>query len=215
MLFTKGLNPRLSNNYSNKKEVSRHIINKKANAKLDYVVEKYKVALGGYVNKTRDRFLEKDIIFDGLRFIDTLNLKYKIENRLWAISYDLIYKTSVEDTEKAGPEMDCAFNVKLKGKIKIGQAEFYADTSDQRVDDILEKLNNQMILDRITSMDITNFKIFYRVDTGLWTISCKSLIGSTTWNFIPPITYLIKPEEEECVKVVELFELVSDALVRP
>ena len=215
MLFAKGLSPRLSDNLSKKKETSRHIINKKANLKLDYVVKKCKVALGLYIEKSVERFLEREVTFCYLRFLTKLNLKYKVENRLWAISYDLLYNTVIEDRFLAGPESDCLFDVRLKGKLKIKDAEFVSDSNDKRVLEILEKLNNPLITERISSMDLTNFKISYRKDTRLWKVNFRSLIGSTTWNFIPPVTYLIKPKEEECVKIVELFELIGDALVRP
>ena len=39
------------------------------------------------------------------------------------------------------------------------------------------------------------------------------MIGSSTWILIPPIIQLIKPTEEECTKFIELFELISDALI--
>lgn len=217
MLFAKEFSPRISNNISKKKEkeVSQNIINKKANAKLDYVVNKYELAVGSYVSNTGSKFLARSIDFADLRFLEKMNLKYKVEHRLWAISYDLIYSTAFEDKLGAGPNVNCTFDVELKGKIRIKDAKFKTESTDERVLDILKHLNKPLIIERISSMDLTNFKISYRFDTRLWQVSFRSLIGSTTWTLIPPMTYLVKPKEEECIKIIELFELIGDALVRP
>ena len=76
----------------------------------------------------------------------------------------------------------------------------------------MEMLNNKLIIDRIVALDMTNVQLTYDPGTTEWSVSFRTLIGSTTWILIPPVTSLIKPKPEECAKVLEFLELVADAV---
>jgi hypothetical protein len=52
------------------------------------------------------------------------------------------------------------------------------------------------------------------LESDRWSIGCRSLIGSVTWNLIPPLTQLVLPRLQECVGMLEFFELVFDAVLR-
>lgn len=202
--------------YKSEKEVSQHILNKRANAKLNYVVEIYKAALGGYCLETIDNFLDKKLIFNNLRYLKELRLKYKIENRFFAMSYDLIYESKINVENMESETEDCSFHVKLKGALSISGAEFVNKDSKcnkDKIIDYLNCLNNKLILDRIVELDLTDIKVNYNASSSTWMITCRSLIGSTTWNFIPPVFQLITPKKAECLKLIEFFELVFDAVL--
>ena len=80
-------------------------------------------------------------------------------------------------------------------------------------DQYLKRLNNPLIMKRLSDLDIVDFEIKHKEGTDTFTISCESMIGSATWIFIPPVTNLITPTPAECIKFYELFELLGDALV--
>ncbi len=242
MFFTKESFPHLSGGTDGNKDKLRGTTDKKADLKLDHVVDIYKFALGGYVSSTESSFLRKKIKFDGLRFVNYLGLKYRVENRLWAKSYDLIYSTvfdnaderiqkffkednttlnSMPDDAEMGYAADGrAFTAKLDGRIKISDVKFVKEAdrecvlNDDRTNSMLPKLNDPLITYRIAALDLTDFRIAYKKASCQWIVSCKSLIGSTTWSLIPPVTYLVKPKEKECVNMIELFELIGCVLKR-
>jgi hypothetical protein len=197
------------------------IANRKADLKLDFVARRYAHALGARVAAVDGGFLDKRIRFRGLRFLEVLRLSYKIENRFFAISYDLLYETRIPAGDASRGE-SLAFVAKLKGRLGISGAEFVradagaADGLDAGADDIaarvLTGLNHPLIIERIVRLNLTDISVV-RARDG-WEIRCRSLVGSVTWNLIPPLTQLIEPRADECVRTVEFFELVADALLR-
>lgn len=194
------------------REESMHILNRKANAKLDYVVQMFDRALSGKFLKVKNEFLDKIILFQGLRYLDKLRLRYHVENRLFAMSYDLVYEASIGAEEEEG----FVFAAELKGIASIAGAEFKDKGKMQdnpEAEAFLRRLNNKLIVDRIKDLHLTDIKVTYTVSSATWKIVCRCLIGSSTWNFIPPVFQLITPKKEECIKTIEFFELVMDALV--
>ena len=55
-------------------------------------------------------------------------------------------------------------------------------------------------------------KIWHEEGSGYWRISCESIIGSATWLLIPPVLSMIAPKKEECIMLLELFEMLGDAV---
>lgn len=203
--------------YHPEKEISQHILNRKADAKLNYVVKTFEAAMDKRWAGATQGFLAKKISLQELRFLKVLELKYEIENRFFAMSFDLQYRAEVETEGEDTPMEDCSFGVKLKGAVTITDAEFTdqgSGCSEEEKKEYLQRLNNRLILDRIVALDLTKISAVYRANTATWTVSCRSLIGSVTWNLIPPVMHLITPRREECVKLIEFFELVFDAVVR-
>ncbi|MBR0597901.1 hypothetical protein [Sinanaerobacter chloroacetimidivorans] len=197
------------------RENPQHIINKKANLKLNYVASIFRCALGGHILEIKDRFLSKNLILEKLRYVKELNLTYKIENRFFAMSYDLIYEATYQAEDKLLETHSCAFAVKLKGAVSVSGAQFMDQGSECTPEDIegyLNRLNNALILNRIKALDLTDISVSYKASTSTWTVKCRSLIGSTTWNFIPPVLHLITPRKEECIQLIEFYELVLDAV---
>jgi hypothetical protein len=176
----------------------------------------YKSALGENISSSEDDFLNKKLILRGLRYLKELNLIYKIENRLFAISYDLIYEAKYTMKEKPNENCHCAFAVKLKGKISISDAEFIdigSECSSEMVEGYLERLNNKLIIDRVIALDLTDIHVTFDENTATWSFLSRSLIGSTTWTLIPPIVQLITPRKDECIRMIELCELIFDAVI--
>jgi hypothetical protein len=108
------------------------------------------------------------------------------------------------------------FEAELKGKMFVSGASFAlrecAEEDEALAEEMLALLDNELIRERILTLDLADIAISYDPVSENWTIRCRSLIGSTTWNLIPPITQYIKPKEEECIKLMEFFELAASCV---
>lgn len=202
---------RIGNNYRGK-EISKHRVNRKADIKLDYVFDIFHDVAVEKVESVKKDFLSKTLTFSGFCYLNYLNLSYEYENRLWAFNYNLRYKTSVRDENSIFGKEKCVFAVTNIGKTSITDAEWrvVSTTEEHRLDaeGFLLSLNNRMIIDRIVALDLTKTILEYSPRQKTWEISCTSLIGSTTWILIPPVTQLIKPSLKECAQLYEFLEMV-------
>lgn len=209
-------NERIGKRWVKEKTIPNHILNKKADRKLNYVADIYSAVINERMSGRKTDLLKKRLFFEGFHYIDYLDLSYVYENRLWAFSYNLICKTSIDTSDMPSESKPCRFKVKNKGKMGIDDAQWYdcgSQCSKEKIDYYLKVLNNKLIIDRIVSLDMTNVEVTYNPDSFNWTISCRTLIGSTTWILIPPVMSLIKPNPDESAKMLEFFELVADAVV--
>ena len=76
-----------------------------------------------------------------------------------------------------------------------------------------ERLTNPLITQRLDVLDIFEMELRHIEGQDYWRISCESMIGSATWILIPPVTSMITPKPHECMRFLELFELIGDAVV--
>lgn len=198
-----------------RKETSRHILNRKADRKLDHVADLYSGAIGDRLVERQSDIFDKTLHCQGFRYLTYLNLNYTYENRFWAFSYNLNHQTTLDMSENPNETNYCRFIVKNKGKMGITDAQWLdggSQCSESRGDRYLELLNQRLIIDRIVDLDMTKVEVVYQPITLEWSIRCTTLIGSTTWVLIPPVMQLITPKTVECIKMLEFFELVADAV---
>lgn len=207
---------RIGNQWVKEKQIPRHILNRRADRKLDYVADLYWMAIGERLTKRTSELHNKTLYCEGFRYIKHLNLSYTYENRFWAFSYNLGHKTTIDVAADSSETNYCRFIVKNIGKMGITDAVWLdggSQCSEESMEEYLKLLNNKLIIDRIVSLDMTHVEVVYQPAKKSWTISNRTLIGSTTWILIPPVMHLIKLKPEECVKMLEFFELVADAVV--
>jgi hypothetical protein len=193
--------------------VRSNVVTRKADAKLNHLADIMASALGAHCRDQSRQFLDKTLFFKGLKFIDDLNMRYRMENRFFAVLYDLLLETSVPARVKGTPQNAVLLEAQLKGKAFVNDVAFvgasFSEQDREYVERALGLLNNELIRERILSLDLANISAAFDPVAAAWTIRCRSIIGSTTWNLIPPITQLIKPKREECLRLVEFFELVA------
>jgi len=211
---------RIGQRYVKNKVVSMHTLNKKADRKLKYVADNFETVIGERHTQTVQGDLSRQIHCEGFKHLDNLTLDYlNYENRLWAFAYNLNLKSSLDVSGDGNQETeDCRFVVQSKGRLKISQARWVdggSRCSDEKVEAYLKRLNHKLILDRIQVLDMSKIQVAYSAKTQKWTVSYKSIIGSTNWIMIPPVLQLIKYTPEEMVRTLEFFELVFDAVTNP
>jgi len=191
-------------------EESTFILNKKANAKLDYVVKAFESTLGRHFEVEEDRSLRKEIKLKDLYFLDHMTMYYTLQNRLLARTYDLIFHFTIPcDKRSKYLELELGY----EGKRTIKGARFVkVKGAESKV--VLEKLNNHLLMDRLKTLDFLEFKIKYRPKKKEWDVMATSIIGSAVWTFMPPVFRVIKPTQEECIRMIEAFELIAHGITQ-
>lgn len=191
-------------------------LNKKVDKKLEKVAEIFADAAGNFWRETIGSLFYRRLLFEKRRYLSFIDMRYRYENRLFSISYNLEVSTEVPVKEDSPEYGDCFFQVRHKGKLHITDADWickeFGGTAENR-ERILDRLNHQLVIDRIIALDMTKVSVSHKKGSGCWRISFESMIGSATWMLIPPMIHLIEPREEECIKSIEFFELVSDAVL--
>jgi hypothetical protein len=211
---------RIGERYVKNKEVSMHMLNKRAEKKLDYVAKAFVEVMGERHIETTHKNLSYSLKCQGFKHLDNLTLDYiGYENRLWAFAYNLNLKSTLDASKDKNPETeDCKFIIHSKGKIRVS-APMWMDSGskcpEEKADIYLKRLSHKLIMDRIAALDMMKVQVSYSAKSQLWTVKYQSIIGSTNWILIPPVLQLIKYKPEEMVRTLEFFELVLDAVSNP
>ncbi len=187
-------------------------VTRKVEVKLSALADAFKKAGGKYCTEEERGTLSRSLSFEGFQYFRNLKLVYNWENRFLSVNYNLQMLSDLPVNEKYVETGDCVFELVFKMKGSVWTCKRWFDEDPAKKDAYLKRLANPLIMDRIRDLDIVDMEITHRKGSG-FTVSLESMIGSATWIFIPPITNLITPKEEECVKFFELFELLGDALV--
>jgi hypothetical protein len=211
---------RIGERYVKNKEVSMHMLNKRAERKLDYVVKAFADVMGDRHIETTHASLSYSLLCNGFKHLKNLTLDYiGYENRLWAFAYNLNLKSTLDASQYKNPETeDCKFVVQSKGKIRVSSPQWVdsgSRCSEEKVDAYLKRLSHKLIMDRITALDMMKIQVSYNAKAQQWTVKYQSIIGSTNWILIPPVLQLIKYTPEEMVRTLEFFELVLDSVTDP
>lgn len=201
-----------------KKRIEAHRINKKADIKLKVVADGFRKTLGDRCVDIKDELLRKTITCTGFKHLTSFVLNYRAyENRFWAFSYNLDVKATIDVSDREYMETEhCLFKAKPKGKMAIKDIEWLSANrlaSEEDDDLYLKKLNNRLIKNRMISLDMMSATVEYDPEKMVWTASFRSMVGSTTWIAIPPITQLVTPTPEELAYMVEYLDLVFGAVL--
>lgn len=196
------------------------MLNKKAEKKLNYVVQGFEAAMGDRHVATNHSSLRYDLQCMAFKHLNNLTLDYfGYENRLWSFAYNLNLKSTLDVSGYKSPETeDCQFVIQSKGKIRVSEPKWVdagSRCSSEKVDAYLKSLSHKLIMDRVEALDMMKVQVSYQSRSQQWTVKYQSMIGSTNWILIPPVMQLIKYRPEEVVRTLEFFELVLDAVSNP
>lgn len=201
-----------------KKRIDAHRINKKADFRLGMVADGFAKVLGDKCVEVKKGLLTRDIIVKDMKYIKAINLDYrKYENRFWAFSYNLDVTAEFDASEMPVHETEeCRFTIKPIGKMAIKDVEWVAGRNkctEKEEDIYVKKLNNKLLRTRMTDLDIGKAEITFDPKTCKWKVYYRSMIGSTTWVAIPPLTQLITPKEKEYAQMVECLALMFSSVM--
>jgi len=219
ILAPMGAEERLDTGIRRKKEVSMHILNKRADKKLDYVTLGFETAMGDRHSQTRPDSLSRLLSCSGFKHLTNLKLDYlSYENRLWSFAYNLNLRATLDAVGEGWPEdQEVRFAIESKGRLKVSAPRWVAKGGwepEEFIDRCLEHLNNPLILKRVELLDMSKVNFVFNPHARRWTLEYRSIIGSTNWILIPPVMQLIKYRPEEVVRTLEFFELAFEAVDR-
>lgn len=202
----------------NANKARNSFVTRKAEIKIAALADMFAAAAGENWTRTESHTLQRKLLFSGFRYLDSLKLIYNWENRFLSVNYNLQMVSVIPtDTIHFEETDDCRFSLEctqsgLRGKRNYTWKNKQWNGDSKKLAAYQERLNNPLILDRLNALDIMEMEIEHRDGSDCWRISCESLIGSATWLLIPPVFSMITPKKEECVKFLELFELLADAV---
>lgn len=202
----------------NANKARNSFVTRKAEVKIGALAEMFKSAAGERWERTEAGVLQRKVFFSGFQYLDSLQLIYNWENRFTAVNYNLQMLSAIPtDPARFEETHDCLFTLSctqrgLKGKRKYTWNCKQWGADEAKLTAYQERLNNPLITERLDALDIMEMELRHNDGQDYWRISCESLIGSATWILIPPVMSMITPKKEECIKFLELFELVADAI---
>lgn len=207
------------NRVRNADKARNSFVTRRAETKVSALADLFKAAAGDRWERTRLDTLQRKLFFSGFHYLDSLKLVYNWENRFMSVNYNLQMISDIPaDNDRFEETGNCCFALNCRQKGLKGQRDYSWDCkqwkdSDEKLDAYMQRLSNPLILERLQVLDIMEMEIEYQAEWEYWRISCESIIGSATWILIPPVLSMITPKLEECIKFLELFELLGDALV--
>ena len=187
-------------------------VTRKVEKKLTHLTDIFKSNAGAYYKNIETGKLSRQINLQGFKYLDNLKLVYNWENRFFSVNYNLQLIGEVLTNEKFEEIGDCHFEAVFRARSTKWECKQWFGDSAMK-DEYLKQLANPLIMNRLRDLDIVDLEIRHEEGSNKFEISCESMIGSATWIFIPPVTNLITPRPDECIKFFELFELIGDTVV--
>lgn len=182
------------------------VINRKADAKLGFVAEKLVRSAG----EAQSAFCSQELLSRSMRLacfpeIGELTVRYLPTSKLFAILYDFTLSFEVD----GGPDYGCAVELCATARrLEVKGAS--ACRSDLSRFEVLT--NNPLIEERLRLLDVTKLHAAYDMPEGKWQVECSMMVGSATWNLLPPVLQLIEPTSEEYLRMIELARLMAVGL---
>lgn len=197
----------------NRKMVSQHNMNKKADVKLNEVAQYFKDTIPQSCDISEEQFLCKVMTLYNCEPVHQIMLVYDVENRFAAISYNLVLQSFYSRQEDKAYQ----FELQYEGTLYIRNAAFRCTSDslmaqDSRAQEIVQTLNEPIIINKIMELNLLQVVLQYSMAEKRWVISLKSLAGSSTWVLIPPIMQTIKPRQSEIYALVEVMRMIQSAI---
>lgn len=182
-----------------RKKRAGDVITRKADSKLEHVVRLWATALGPHCGRGASALLERELLLVGVAELDRLLLSYEATSKLFATLFDLVLSFDVRGEAVDGSEIELAAG-----------SRGFVGTGDGR--EIARILSNPLVLERVDGLGVTGAGAVFSQEDGLWRVRMKSLVGSSTWNLLPPVLQLIEPDLDDCIRGMELVRMMCAAL---
>ncbi len=192
-------------------------LDRRAESRLSMISKIYESGLTGQVEKRSHNKLNAVLSFKDNKYLKEIDLYYTMQNRFFNRNYDLhLEATFPGPTKYEGEDIsDTEIELNYIGTLHVKEVVFELKKGDSFGENVLKLLNHNEIRSAFLTLDLPSFKLHYdkySKDENNWSIKATSLIGSTTWLFMPPIYHTIKPKPEECKLLIDLFTLTARAV---
>ncbi|MBC2890324.1 hypothetical protein [Gordonibacter massiliensis (ex Traore et al. 2017)] len=178
-------------------------IARKADAKLGHVAQLWCEALGSCCSAGEVGVLERELVFSNISEIQRVVLSYEIKAKLFATLFDLVYSFEVSGCAPNGAKV-----------FLLDGANGFGCSIGSTAKKLNEFLPGALFRDRVRDLGITKMEAVFVAEEALWHIRMVGLVGSSTWNLLPPVLQLIEPRRDECVRATELMRMIGAALAR-
>lgn len=186
-------------------------IDRRALKALDEVTSAFAAALASN-GVSRVSEWERRIACPRRDLLGDVNLTYTLKNRFWARIYDLTVSTTVVRDEELWPAPQL-IRLRYEGLVRPQHASFQVHTGsageialaltrEKAIGDLVRYLN-------LTTLDI---RAAFEGPRACWLVATGGLIGSYTWNFIPPVFQAIRYREAEVHQHITLLAMVARVL---
>lgn len=179
-------------------------VNKKAEQKLDFVAQSLVAASGeaGTCFPAASGPLVRNLDLRCCPETGPLTIRYRPQSKLFAILYDFVGEFTV-----AGPPVHSCVIGMASGSTKLVDVNGGKKGGSPALLPALT--DNGLIEERLRLLGATRVNAFYDDCLDAWRVSVSLMIGSATWNLLPPVMHLIEPSADECLRMLELFRLLA------
>lgn len=178
---------------------------RRAEKKLAHVVEICQAALPVACHVEKRESLMWALVFDEGFEVEEVDFSYSINSKVFATLFDLhcafVVDAAVEF--KDGAEHDASSETRIWLDPKRDAFVCNDDSLDVSV------LADAAIKDRVMALGVTSANAQWSSPCRRWDVDISSLVGSSTWNLIPPILHLIEPSKDECRQMLELVRMLA------
>lgn len=211
----------LVDNNGVRREETKHKMNCKADKKLSSVASLFQNTLKEQCEIEEEQFLCRALRFRNCDPLEKILLLYEIENRFAAISYNLLLQTFIKKDELYPYQFIISYNgiicIKsasfISENLDVEKSSVYSQEISKRKTEILKTLNENIIINKIKSLNLLQIVLQYSMESRQWLISIKSMPGSSTWIMIPPMMNLIMPDRREVYSLIELMRMLASSVI--
>lgn len=179
-------------------------VDNRADGKLQFVCEKLGLILGARGELVSNGTLSRLIYVKDVPEFSLLCLTYKKRQRLFASLYDLSIQVPLGNLEGFSSipidlrHGDCLISYK-DGAFVASSAAYCEPASE---------LNGKLVCDRIKQLGVFDITLT-RIGRSNLVVELSQMVGSSTWNLIPPVMQLINPSDDDYVRTIELLRMTS------
>jgi hypothetical protein len=193
------------------KPIFKDGVNQRASLKQREVCEIISDALPGQCAIYEPELCRKRLVFDGIDYLESIDISYYSKNSLFARVFDLVAESSFPAGEillPDGEEID--IGVSFTGGLKIKSAVFKARLAGRIAAETAERLNAVSLLnDKLLALEAVDFRISLERASGNWTIGMATGKGSTVWSLFPPMLMLVDFSKSDAMRLIELFKIAA------
>lgn len=184
-------------------------VNNQAARKLDHVAERFAAALRISDSVEKYDVLSRRLWTADIPEFECIVLTYIKRQRLFASLFDL--NIIITNSAEASPELfslEAGSSLQLEKCISLEKGLFAAKNHAYR--SLAANMNCTLAQERIKDIGVFDLSLDVAADYS-WRIVLQQMVGSSTWNLIPPIMQLVDPHEEDCIKTIELLRMFAAA----
>lgn len=182
------------------KDNSGRFLSKRVERNLDLVVAQWEKELGSTCKCIEGDSVpfRRSLSLSGVDELNEIHFGYEVARRLLASLYTFVYDFEVRVPPE---EKSCS--------VEFRSGRFECASGSSRIPELLD---TALVKDRMEALGITDIRIEIDSEKQVGCVRMVGLVGSSTWNLIPPVLHFISFRDGECVKAVELMRMIAVAM---